>query len=96
MDEVEKMVEGGGEPHLRPQLLARDTRTSFLEHGYGDLRASKYFSGWDESRGRGGGMKSSFLPFFSLPLSSGESQTPWSHSWRANEVEKIKAAAGDH
>lgn len=51
MDEVEKMVEGGGEPHLRPQLLARDTRTSFLEHGYGDLRASKYFSGWDESRG---------------------------------------------
>lgn len=46
-----KMVEGGGEPHLRPQLLARDTRTSFLEHGYGDLRASKYFSGWDESRG---------------------------------------------
>lgn len=51
MDEVEKMVEGGGEPHLRSQLLARDTRTFFLEHGYGDLRASKYFSGWDESRG---------------------------------------------
>lgn len=35
--------------------------------------------------------------FLSLSLlSSSELQTPRSHSWRANEVEKIKAVAGDH
>lgn len=86
------------ESHPRSELLARDTHTHThtrtyvhlsSSDGYDDLGASKYFSGWDEVV---------VVPslFFPLPLSSGESQTPWSHSWRANEVEKIKAAAGDH
>lgn len=41
-------------------------------------------------------MKSSFLPFPFFPFLWRVANSLASHSWRANEVEKIKAAAGDH
>lgn len=85
------------ESHPRSELLARDTHTHTHVRTYTFPRATVTMILVRANILAAGMKSSSFLPFFfPLPLSSGESQTPWSHSWRANEVEKIKAAAGDH
>lgn len=77
------------------ELLARYTYT-FSRHSHADLRASKYFNGVVGGWSRRRFFPLSLLLSLSFSLISSESQTPWSHSWRANEVEKIKAVAGDH
>lgn len=94
-------AQGGGLNSSRAELLARYTRTPFSPSaGDPSARANILARRRDWAECAAGLVKPSFtVP--ACPRSRsfsprGESQLPRVHSWRANEVEKIKAVAGDH